>query len=70
MNSSKKILLIEDSIDVREVITVNLESEGYQVIQAGDGAEALNKLDQEKWYCIICDLQMPHISGVLNKLRV
>lgn len=62
----KNILLIDDNTDVREVIADNLTSEGYKVIQSSDGAEALNKLDQEiKWYCIICDLQMPHISGIM-----
>ena len=62
----KNILLIDDNIDVREVIADHLESEGYKVIQSSDGADALNRLDQEaKWYCIICDLQMPHISGTM-----
>lgn len=65
MIHSKKILLIDDNVDVREVITGNLEAQGYEVVQACDGAEGLNKLDEQKWYCIICDIQMPHISGVM-----
>ncbi len=65
MNDVKNILLIDDSRDVREVIAVNLETQGYTVTEANDGAEGLNLLDKEKWYCIICDLQMPHISGLM-----
>ncbi|MDD4976413.1 MAG: response regulator [Bacteriovorax sp.] len=65
MSITKNILLIDDNTDLRSVISVNLESQGYNIIQAGDGAEALNKLDQEKWYCIVCDLMMPHITGMM-----
>jgi response regulator RpfG family c-di-GMP phosphodiesterase len=65
MSISKNILLIDDNFDVREVVSTNLESQGYKVTQANDGSEALNKLDEKKWYCIICDLQMPHISGIM-----
>lgn len=66
MSSQKTILLIDDNVDIREIISVNLESEGYGVIQANDGAEALNLIDNgTNYYCVICDLQMPHISGIM-----
>lgn len=66
MSNLKNILLIEDVKDVREIISINLQSQGYNVIEANDGADALNQLDkEEKWYCIVCDLQMPHISGLM-----
>ncbi|MDO9180965.1 MAG: response regulator, partial [Bacteriovorax sp.] len=65
MSTVKNILLIDDNIDIREIISVNLESQGYTVIQANNGAEALNLLENQKWYCIISDLQMPHISGIM-----
>ncbi len=65
MSSSLHILLIDDNSDLREIISMNLQSLGYIVTEANDGAEALNKLDEKKWYCIISDLQMPHISGLM-----
>jgi response regulator RpfG family c-di-GMP phosphodiesterase len=65
MSNLKNILLIDDNAEIREVISINLESRGYTVVLASDGADALNKLDEHKWYCIISDLQMPHISGIM-----
>ena len=61
----KNILLIDDNQEVSEIIAEGLLSEGYQVFLANDGSEALKILDDKNWYCIICDLQMPHISGMM-----
>lgn len=66
MSVTKKILLIDDNSEIREIIGVGLHGQGYEVVEASDGAEALNLLEKEtKWYCIISDLQMPHISGIM-----
>lgn len=63
---TKNILLIDDNEQVREIIAENLRSQDYEVVESCDGADALNKLDQnQKWYCIISDLQMPHITGIM-----
>ncbi len=67
----KKILLADDDPDVVEVITMLLEDEGYEVITAKDGAEALEKIKLESPDLIILDLLMPHVDGfaVFQMLR-
>lgn len=61
---TKNILLIDDNKDVSEIIAEGLLQEGYEVFLVNDGAEALKVLDDKNWYCILCDLQMPHITGM------
>jgi len=66
MNESiRNILLIDDNQEVSEIIAEGLSSEGYLVLRVNDGSEALKILDDKNWYCIICDIQMPHISGMM-----
>lgn len=64
MKSTKSILLVEDDIEIRKVVTLILESEGYQVIAAVDGLDAKNVLCSSKQPDIIMlDLIMPRMSG-------
>jgi len=67
----KKILLADDDPDVLEVISMLLEDEGYEVVTAKDGAEALEKIKLENPDLIILDLLMPHVDGfaVFDMLR-
>jgi len=67
----KKILLADDDPDVVEVISMLLEDEGYEVVTAKDGAEALEKIKLENPDLIILDLLMPHVDGfaVFDMLR-
>lgn len=67
----KKILLADDDPDVVEVISMLLEDEGYEIVTAKDGAEALEKIKLENPDLIILDLLMPHVDGfaVFNMLR-
>ena len=67
----KKILLADDDPDVVEVISMLLEDEGYEVVTAKDGAEALEKIKLEIPDLIILDLLMPHVDGfaVFDMLR-
>ncbi len=61
----KKVLLIEDDEDITDLITYNLELEGYQVIQALSGLNALWELvgSGESVDCILLDLMMPSPNG-------
>jgi len=59
----KKILLADDDPDVVEVVSMLLEDEGYEVVTARDGAEALEKIKLENPDLIILDLLMPHVDG-------
>ena len=67
----EKILLADDDPDVVEVISMLLEDEGYELVVAKDGAEALEKIKLENPDLIILDLLMPHVDGfeVFNMLR-
>lgn len=58
----KKILLVDDEIDIVEFLEYNLRQEGFDVIAAYDGIEALSKLNQ-KPDLIILDVLMPKMDG-------
>lgn len=60
----KKILLIDDSKSLRHVVSLTLEGAGYDVLQAEDGRDALNKLDGTKINLIVCDVNMPVMDGI------
>jgi len=60
---AKKILLIDDDPDIRDVLTVILESRGYQTITARDGIEGLAALRAENPDLMIVDLLMPKMDG-------
>lgn len=66
-----KILLVEDDKSLREIYGVRLYSEGYDIISAGDGEEALAMAIKERPMLIISDVMMPKISGfdMLDILR-
>lgn len=66
-----KILLVEDDKSLQEIYGVRLGSEGYQMLIAGDGEEALNVALKEKPDLILSDVMMPKISGfdMLDILR-
>ncbi|MCA9340487.1 MAG: response regulator [Candidatus Saccharibacteria bacterium] len=66
-----KILLVEDDKSLREIYGVRLLAEGYDIVSAGDGEEALAMAIKEKPQLIISDVMMPKISGfdMLDILR-
>jgi DNA-binding response OmpR family regulator len=66
-----KILLVEDDINLRDIYSARLGAEGYDIITASDGEEALATAVREKPDLIILDVMMPKISGfdVLDILR-
>lgn len=58
-----KILLVEDDADIREVIDILMKREGYQVLEAATGAEALLKMGENP-NLVILDVMLPDISGM------
>ncbi|AFY42428.1 hybrid sensor histidine kinase/response regulator [Nostoc sp. PCC 7107] len=59
-----KILIIDDSINVRRFLALTLEKGGYQVEQAKDGQDALEKLETGlQIAAVICDIEMPRLDG-------
>jgi CheY-like chemotaxis protein len=57
------ILIVEDDLDIREVMRMILEASGYQVFEAGDGAEALVVARARRPGIILLDLMMPGMDG-------
>lgn len=62
MDTMKNILIADDNEEIREIVRVLLESEGYNVIEAVDGEDAIIKVD-ESIDLIILDIMMPRKSG-------
>lgn len=60
----KKILIVDDEADVVEVVKMLLELEGYTVLEAFNGKEALEIVEHEELDLIILDIMMPEIDGV------
>lgn len=59
----KRILVAEDREASRELIRTLLEASGYEVLEAADGAEALEKAAEEHVDLLLIDLQMPKVDG-------
>ena len=59
-----KILLVDDEPDILEIVGYNLSSEGYKVITAENGMEAVKKAKKEKPQLIILDVMMPEMDGI------
>ncbi|MDO4759439.1 MAG: response regulator [Candidatus Saccharibacteria bacterium] len=66
-----KILLVEDDQSLREIYSIRLTAEGYEIVTAGDGEEALALAVRERPDLILSDVMMPKISGfdMLDILR-
>jgi len=60
----KKILVVEDDRDISELITYNLEREGYEVSCLYDGAQAVDFVTRRKPELIILDLMLPEVDGI------
>lgn len=60
----KKILLVEDEVDIREPFMIVLRSHGYDVDVAMNGQEALECSRQTKYDLILLDLMMPELDGI------
>ncbi len=67
----KKVLIADDKATSRELVRTVLEKEGYSVVEAADGIEALENARSAEPDMIILDLQMPGLDGfsVLEELR-
>ncbi|MGA9120025.1 MAG: response regulator [Bacteroidota bacterium] len=59
----KVILIVDDSATVRKFVAVSLTMQGFKVVAASDGMDALEKLPLEKIDLVITDLNMPNMDG-------
>ena len=61
---AKTIMIIDDSVSLRQVVAIALGSAGYDVLEACDGQDALAKLTGQKIHLMICDVNMPNMDGI------
>ena len=68
---AKTILSVDDSASVRQMVKLTLSGAGYQVVQAGDGAEGLAKARDTACDLVVTDLNMPVMNGLglIRELR-
>jgi len=67
----KKILLIDDEVDFRELAKARLEANGYDVIALSDGKDALERIRIDKPDGVLLDIMMPGVDGltILKEIR-
>lgn len=61
---SKTVIAVDDSMSIRETVRMTLESVGYNVLSAEDGARGLAMAQQQKADLVITDLNMPNMDGI------
>ncbi|MDA9556134.1 response regulator [Vibrio sp.] len=59
-----KILAVDDSLSIRQMVSHTLQDAGYQVVTANDGEDGLNKAKADKFDIIISDVNMPIMNGL------
>lgn len=62
--AEKKILAVDDSLSIRKSLSFILGNEGYEVVEAEDGVEALEKAQADKFSLVITDINMPRMDGI------
>ena len=63
-SAAKKILIVDDEPDIIEFLQYNLRKEGYDVVTANDGRQAIEVAERTKPHLIILDIMMPELDGV------
>ena len=68
---NNKILVADDEKEIRDLLEIYLINEGYKVIKAQDGQEALDIIDKEEIDLLVLDIMMPRVNGieVCKKIR-
>jgi DNA-binding response OmpR family regulator len=66
-----RILLVDDEHSIQTLLSYPLEKDGYQVVQASDGRDALSRFSEEPFDLVVLDLMLPHVDGleVCRRLR-
>ena len=60
----KRIMTIDDSPSLRQMVALTLENAGYEVVEASDGRDAVAKLGGREYHLFVTDLNMPGIDGI------
>ncbi|MFF5564713.1 response regulator [Streptomyces sp. NPDC012623] len=68
--ASGRVLVVDDNRVIRQLIRVNLELEGFEVVTAADGAECLDVVHDVRPDAITLDMRMPRLDGVRTAARL
>ncbi len=64
------ILVVDDEKEIRDLIGIYASNEGYRVIKAADGREALEILEREEVHLLVLDIMMPNMDGIQACLKI
>lgn len=64
------VLVTDDDQDIRDGIEIYLKNEGYRVLKAADGLEAIELLEQNEVHCMILDIMMPKMDGITATFKI
>lgn len=63
MSQHSRILLVEDEKNIRDVVKLNLELEGYEVVAVDNGPDAIKRTQEEVFHLIVLDVMLPDMDG-------
>ena len=66
----QQILVVDDDREIVNAIAINLQNEGYEVLTAYDGLQALDLISTQTVHLIILDVMMPNLDGLSTTLKV
>jgi CheY-like chemotaxis protein len=69
-DSARTVLVVDDNDDIRQMLTVILSSQGYRVVVAADGEEAIEIAGCEQPDAILMDVMMPRLNGLEAACRI
>lgn len=64
MNTSKRVLIVEDDPHIAELLRMHLHDEGFVVVHAADGHAGVRELERGNWDALILDLMLPGVDGL------
>ncbi len=65
-----RILVVEDDKEILEGVCIYLRNQGYEVLQAADGAEGLEQLEREEVHLAVVDVMMPRMDGIAMTMKL
>jgi two-component system, chemotaxis family, chemotaxis protein CheY len=71
MNKTIRIMTVDDSASMRQMVSFTLKGAGYDVVEATDGRDALEKMERHSIHMLITDINMPNLDGIglVRKVR-